>query len=335
MLTERRLLLLKAIVDEFIRSAQPVGSKILTQKYAFPFSSATVRNEMAKLEQLGLLEKTHTSSGRVPSLEGYRYYVEYLIEPSLASINEEWLEFEQLFRQKNRMLQDVIEEAVQLIAKKTKYVAIFLGASSQANRIVQFKMFPVSHNQAALVIVTEQGQTDTRFVIVPEPFTLHELDLVVKYFNQYLHHVPLSQVLAKIEHELRPLIANYVPNYQYFHQALLDCFATLTTQQVYYSGQANLIGMPDFQEDVEKIKQVFDFLEDNQMVAQLKTNKIGTRILMANDIVNLPDNCVAVTATMRLPLGGHGTFAIIGPTRMDYVHALSLLEFISQRIVHE
>ena len=334
MLTERRLLLLKAIVDEFILSAQPVGSKILTKKYAIPFSSATVRNEMAKLEQLGLLEKTHTSSGRVPSIEGYRYYVDYLIEVSQASIDEEWQEFDQLFERKNQMIQDVIVEAVRLIAKKTKYVAVFLGASSQANRIVQFKMFPVSHNQAALVIVTEQGQTDTRFVIVPEPFTLHELDLVVKYFNQYLHHVPLNQVLDKIEQELRPLIAAYVPNYDFFHQALVDCFSTLTTQQVYYSGQANLIGTPDFS-DLEKVKQIFDFLEDNQSVAQLKTNKIGTQILMKDDLVGLPDNCVAVTATMRLPLGGHGTFAIIGPTRMDYVHAISLLQFIAQHIVHE
>lgn len=334
MLTERRLLLLKAIVDEYINSAQPVGSKILTTKYAFPFSPATVRNEMATLEQLGLLEKTHTSSGRVPSLKGYRYYIDYLIEPTTNSIEGEWQLFEQVFRQRNRMLQDVINDCVQLIAKNTRYVAIFLGASSQANRIVQFKMFPVTHNQAALVIVTEQGQTDTRFVVVPEPFTLHELDLVVKFFNQHLHHVPLSQVLDKIERELRPLMAAYVPNYDFFHQALIDCFSTLTTQQVYYSGQANLIGGPDFS-DLGKVKQIFDFLEDNQAVAQLKTNKIGTRILMANELIGLPDNCVALTATMRLPLGGHGTFAIVGPTRMDYVHALSLLEFIAHRIVHE
>ncbi|MGL5295944.1 MAG: heat-inducible transcriptional repressor HrcA [Culicoidibacterales bacterium] len=334
MLTERRLLLLKAIVDEFILSAQPVGSKILTQKYALPFSSATVRNEMAKLEQLGLLEKTHTSSGRVPSRDGYRYYVDYLIEPTQTSIANEWREFERIFQQKNRMLQDVIEQTVQLTAKKMKHIVVFLGASSQANRIVQFKMFPVSHNQAALVIVTEQGQTDTRFVIVPEPFTLHELDLVVKFFNQYLHHVPLNQVLDKIDKELVPLISTYVPNYEFYHQALVDCFATLTTQQVYYSGQANVIGVPDFS-DLEKVKQLFDFLEDNQAVTQLKTNKIGTRIVMSDDIQGLPDTCVAVTATMRLPLGGHGTFAIIGPTRMDYVHAISLLQFIAQHIVHE
>ena len=144
LLTERQILVLKAIVEEFIHTAQPVGSRVLSKKEELNFSAATIRNEMADLEDLGFLEKTHTSSGRIPSQKGYRYYVDYLVKEEPMETTPEVGIFKQLLNQKQFERETTIKEAVKLLSSLTNYTSILLGPSRDYSRVKKIQFVPIS-----------------------------------------------------------------------------------------------------------------------------------------------------------------------------------------------
>ena len=210
MLSERRKELLKLIVEEYIKTANPVGSSLLCDK--LNCSSATIRNEMASLEDMGYLEKTHTSSGRVPSEMGYRYYVDNLMEPKKMT-GEEVLKLQTIFDNKGLVLSDVITRSMEIISEITNCTSLVLGASSAENKLKEVETIPFSDSKVIAIVITDKGHVEHKELNVGK-VSPNEVKKVVELINKLLVGTPLDEVSAKLEFEIKPIIGNYVKSHE-------------------------------------------------------------------------------------------------------------------------
>ena len=211
LLTERQILVLKAIVEEFIQTAQPVGSRILSKKEELNFSAATIRNDMADLEDLGFIEKTHTSSGRVPSQKGYRYYVDFIVNQEPMETTPEVGIFRQLLDQKQFERETTIKEAVKLLSSLTNYTSILLGPSRDYSRVKKIQLVPISERQAVFVLITDQGHVESRTITLPTNIDMTRMESIIKALDEllvgeYIGHVH-EKLTESFEHQLHDFIS--------------------------------------------------------------------------------------------------------------------------------
>ena len=215
MLTERQNKILKMIVERYIKEPIPVGSKSISK--ALNCSSATIRNEMAVLEDANLLEKTHTSSGRVPSEAGYRYYVDNLME--LKQMNaEDMLKLQRVFKNQQLALSDVISKSLQVISDITNYTTIILGSNSHENLLKQIEVVPIDDISIIVIIVTDKGHVEHKNIKLYD-VQLSEVKKTVGLINNLIVGTPINEVSNKLEFEIKPIIANYVKQHQQLYNA--------------------------------------------------------------------------------------------------------------------
>ena len=201
MLTKRQEEILKLIVMEYIKLAKPVGSKLICDR--LNCSSATVRNEMVELEELGLLEKTHTSSGRVPSEKGYRYYVDNLME--LKELNgEDVFKLQTIFNNSQLELSDVLSKSLELISDMTSYTSIVLDTKSHENKLKEISVVPINNDVVIVIVVTDQGYVEHKDVEL-HGVSLEEVKKTVKLINELIIGTPIDEVSAKLEFEIKPI----------------------------------------------------------------------------------------------------------------------------------
>lgn len=168
MLTERQLTILQVIIDDFIDSAHPIGSRALSKKENLPYSAATIRNEMADLEELGFLEKTHTSSGRVPSEKGYRYYVDHLIGPIISPSPNEVTIIKNIIDDGFFEFEQIVQMSAEVLSKLTSYTSIILGPEMFETKLKQIQILPLSAHTAVAILVTNTGHVEHRSFSIPE-----------------------------------------------------------------------------------------------------------------------------------------------------------------------
>ena len=183
MLSERQTALLKLIVEDYIRTARPVSSKSLCD--ILDCSSATIRNEMSFLEDLGLLEKTHTSSGRVPSEKGYRYYVDHIMVPKELS-GEDMLKLQTIFRNQSLVLTDAITKSMEIVSELTNYTAVVLGSSSSENRLSRVEVVPLDELKMLAIIITDKGHVEHRNLVMDERVSPIEIKQTVDLINKLI-----------------------------------------------------------------------------------------------------------------------------------------------------
>ncbi len=210
LLTERQILVLKAIVEEFIHTAQPVGSRVLSKKEELNFSAATIRNEMADLEDLGFLEKTHTSSGRIPSQKGYRYYVDYLVKEEPMETTPEVGIFKQLLNQKQFERETTIKEAVKLLSSLTNYTSILLGPSRDYSRVKKIQFVPISDAQAVFVLITDQGHVERLTIPIPDNIDIKKMETIIKALDELL----VGEFVGEIHDKLTESFENQLHDFE-------------------------------------------------------------------------------------------------------------------------
>jgi heat-inducible transcriptional repressor len=180
-LTNRQKLILKAIVEEYIKSNEPVGSKVLTQKPYLDFSSATIRYDMQYLEETGYLEKTHTSSGRIPSEKGYKFYVENLITRDEATAQVFPIIDAVILTDKDK--DEKIKEIVDIISQYTGYMAAVLGSSANYQTVKKMEVVPLNERECVLLIVTSGGKVQSQSIIIPQGFKMDDLLRLINMFD--------------------------------------------------------------------------------------------------------------------------------------------------------
>lgn len=330
MLTERQLLILQVIIDDFIRSAHPVGSRSLAKKAEIALSSATIRNEMAELEELGLIEKTHTSSGRVPSEKGYRFYVDHLLSPAVIQQND-LKAIKALFTDKIYELETIIQNSAKVLSELTKYTAIVLGPTVDENKLSKFEILPLNDDSAIAIIVTNTGHVEHKLFSLPKSFNRSDLEKTVNILNSKLVGVPLNELQSKLNQELSILFKQHLEDYEMMFQSIANVLNVQQNEKLYYGGKINMLKQPEFQ-DLDKIKDLLYLIEQEENFHQLlRKTPFGLNVKIGTEINNpLMDNFSLITATYTTGDEQIGKIAILGPKRMHYSRVISLLNLLSK-----
>ena len=316
-LSERKKQILKAIIGDYIRTAEPVGSKALTEGHALPFSSATIRNEMSELEEMGYLEKPHTSAGRIPSPRGYRLYVDELMEQP-QDTGEEDPSLQSMMQTKVRELDRLIQEAGRLISSLTNYASVAVTPAMTQISIRQFEIIAVDKMNFVIVVVTDSGTVKNKMVRTIANVSKDEAELLTYVLNQTLTGLPLSHITAErfdIVRRAAGLTALLAPVAEY----LAELIEELSDQKVFLEGTNKLLRFPEYR-DMHKAQVLLDYMEDDRRHLVPATRKIdGIQFLIGPENGENPlSETSAIYAKYDIGKIGQGMIGIVGPTRMDY-----------------
>ena len=327
MLNNRQSELLKLIVEDYIKTARPVSSKALCEKMRC--SSATIRNEMGVLEEIGLIEKTHTSSGRVPSEKGYRYYVDNIMKPKELS-GDDILKLQTIFHNNSLMISDVIIRSMEIISEITNYTAVVLGKTSSENKLSKIEVVPINENRLIAIVITDRGHVEHRNINIDEIVSLDEIKQTVDLINKLIVGTPIDEVSSKLEFEIKPIISKYVKQHEALYNAFYNAFNEFTSDShVNMSGTSYMLRQPEFN-DANKIKEIISKFDDKQIVKTIEENESGVNIYIGSENEFYDD--VTVIKTKYKINDEEGTIALIGPKRMEYDRVITLLNYIKQNI---
>ena len=326
MLNERQTKLLKIIVEDYIKTARPIGSKAICDE--LKCSSATVRNEMGDLEDLGLLEKMHTSSGRVPSEKGYRYYVDNIMEPKKLT-GEEMLKLQTIFRNNSLVLSDAIEKSMEIISELTSYTTIVLGNQSDDNLVSKVEVVPITDTHLIALVVTDKCHVEHRDVNMPSKIDMGEIKQTVEIINKLIVGTPISQVSSKLEYEVKPVINECIKEHDILYNAFYNAFNDFTKSEVKVRGTSNILMQPEFN-NADRIREIISKFDDQTIVNKIKEDDSGVNIYIGSE--NDFDDDVTIIKTKYSVNGEEGTIALIGPKRMEYERVVTLLEYIKKNI---
>ena len=327
MITERQVSLLKIIVEEYIKTARPVGSKAICEK--LKCSSATIRNEMSALEDLGLLEKTHTSSGRIPSDNGYRYYVDNIMVPKELN-GDDMLKLQTIFKNNSLMLNDVVLRSMEIISELTNYTAFVLGSSSKENLLSKMEVVPLANNKFLAIVITDKGHVEHRNMEMAENISLDEIRKTVELINKLIVGTPIDEICAKLEFEIKPIIGTYIKQHDAIYNAFYNALNDFKEEaSVKVSGASNILMQPEFS-NADKIREIVSKFEDKNLVSSIKEEESGVNIYIGSE--NTLDDDVAIIKTKYSVNGEEGTIALIGPKRMEYGRVTALLNYIKKNI---
>ncbi|MCM3712797.1 heat-inducible transcriptional repressor HrcA [Alkalihalobacillus oceani] len=330
MLTERQLLILHAIVDDYIRSAEPVGSRSISKREDITFSPATIRNDMADLEELGFLEKPHSSAGRIPSQKGYRYYVDHLLQPHRLTADER-LDIRSIFSERIQELEEVIQHSARILSNMTSYISLVLGPEMFEATLKNIQIIPLSKGSAILILVTDTGHVENQTISVPESIDASDLERTVNILNERLVGVPLYQLRHKLKSEVGHVLRAHIQNYEQIIGMLLPSVDLEKTEKIFYSGKTNLLMQPEFR-DIEKVRILLNMLEEDEKMNQiLRTPHSGIQVKIGQENkLEAFDNCSLITASYSIGGKHMGTIGILGPTRMEYRRVIGVLDTVSK-----
>lgn len=330
MLTERQRLILGAIVEDYIRSAEPIGSRSISKREGIGFSPATIRNEMADLEELGYLEQPHTSAGRIPSTKGYRFYVDHLIQKdALAEIDTKHIR--SYVSGEMLRLEQVIQNAATVLSNLTNYTSILLGPELFSNSLQHFGIVPLNENTAVAIIVTNTGVVENRTITLPAGMSMSEMQHITNILNAKLVGVPMFQLKAKLYTEVGQELERYAVQFEEIIKVIEEALTESNEHRIFMSGTTNMLKQPEFK-DVDKAKEILDMLDEAPTIMQLfQSSPQGIQVKIGNEFDNKAmTDCTFITATYQLDGQVLGTLGILGPTRMEYAKVIRYLETVSR-----
>ena len=331
-LDARKQRVLKAIIEDYVESAEPVGSRTLARKYDLGVSPATIRNEMADLEMLGYLEQIHTSSGRIPSSKGYRFYVDGLIPPKPVS-DEEKKRIDEWYRRRVQRIEEVFQETAKIISQVTKNVSLVLAPqmTQAAFRCLQF--LPLDDHRVITVLMTDAGFIENKVLTMPDGARFEDFQRMAAVINSNLAGRTLKSIgspqLQQIEEEIQD-----GPLYESALEIINRALDSGKRERLYLGGTTQMLEQPEFH-DVEKVKEALLVLEKESLMKDILHAHTGdgleVTIGQENEDSHFQSSSL-ITATYHLDGELLGTIAVLGPTRMEYAKAMSLLEYMNKNL---
>lgn len=329
---ERKKKVLLAIVKDFISTAEPVGSRTIARKYQLGVSPATIRNEMADLEEMGYIEQPHTSAGRIPSDSGYRYYVDCLMEKqTLGEAEKEYIR--QRFSKKMREIQEVLNVSAQILSEMSNYTSLIMGPYQKRDRIKQVALLPMAIDKALLVAVSQSNLVSNYLLDIPPSLTEADLERIARVWNSRLK----GMAVAEIGQEVLDDIYKELYAYRKVVQAILELLGGNEEQgygHISLSGALNIFNQPEFK-DLDKVRGILELLEDPEVIkgilADTPEEGLSIKIGGENRVEGIND-CSVVTATYVVDGELMGHIGILGPTRMDYAKTVTLVETMAQQL---
>ena len=329
-MNERKQRILEALILDYIATGDPVGSRTIAKKYDLGVSSATIRNEMADLEELGFLKQPYTSAGRIPSQLGYRYYVDCLMEKQpLPSSLKNYIRATLLERVSET--ETLIQVISQLLSQLTNYTALVSTPMFTKNRLEHIQLLPLGSNKFVLVVILDQGHVE--HCTFELPFSLGETELrhVSFVLNKYLRGLSLGEWQDGVLHVIKHELARHEHFYQQLMKLIEKILAWEYNSKVYLGGTVNILEQPEFS-DVKKVKSLLALLEEEKILQEVLASgsDVGITVKIGKeDYYEAMEHCSLITATYKLKGKVIGTFGVLGPTRMEYAKVISIVEFLT------
>lgn len=331
-LTERQKLILKVIIDDYVRFAEPVGSRAIAKRADVTFSPATIRNEMADLEDLGYLEQPHTSAGRIPSHKGYRYYVDHLMGAQKVS-NIDVRTIRDMLVKKRAEVEDLASNTANILSDLTNYTAIVLGPEVFKASLRSLQLVPLNDKHCVCILVTDTGYVEKKLATIPPEIDGNQLEKLTNILNHKLQGTPLYKLSHKLFSEVAKEMERNIDN---FEQAMLFLEEVIAEKNVsdgrgiFLKGTSHILNQPEFK-DIEKVRTMLALLEQNKVMVDLFSNQsrvTEVRIGQENKIQEVHD-CSIISASYIIDGKPAGSIGIIGPTRLDYAKVITLIDYIS------
>ncbi len=333
-LNDRKRKILQAIIEDFIITADPVGSRTIAKKHDLGLSSATIRNEMADLEELGFLEQPHTSAGRVPSDKGYRMYVDQLMHKYRLTVSE-IKSIQHAMDFKMQELDRIIQQYSGIISKLMHYTTVVLTPQMRKSTIKYLQLVPVDNSNVLLVIVTSAGIAKNCNIRTLRPFEYDFLNKFSVILNKNLSGLSIEDITLTKILEIKNEINDNDEILMTILNNITKCINQIDTENVFLGGTTNIFNFPEYN-DIERAKEFLNFLEHKNELSKLllkgsNTEKINIIIGEENDCIEMKDCSLIIS---NYSMGGKviGTIGIIGPTRMQYSRVVSSLEYLTKSL---
>lgn len=327
-LDQRKKQILKVVTDDYIASAEPVGSRTIARRYDLGLSPATIRNEMADLEEGGYLEQPHTSAGRVPSEKGYRYYVDALMSAHQLNEKEVELIYHEL-EDHHSEIETVIHQTSKILAQFTKYPSMALGPQIQTAVFRHIQLVKLSNNTILVLLVTDTGYVENKIIEFENEITDSELDRISNLLNRKLRGMNLRDIKSNVIKELN---SEMVFQDEFFSEAvkvLIRTIAEHSQEKVFVDGATKILEQPEFS-DILKFKPLMKALEEEDCLYKLLSNNLqrGSKVKIGSENENYGiQDCSVVTAGYEIAGRTVGVIGVLGPTRMEYAKVLPIVEY--------
>lgn len=328
---ERKKKILQAVIDEYVNTAEPVSSSALVEKYNLKYSSATVRNELADLEKSGYLDKTHTSSGRVPSEKGYRFYVDELVKEDDISL-EEMKYIQSKLDSKVNEIEDLAKIATTTLSEITHYTTVAIGPRTDTQIIEEIKFVLLGSRMLMVVIVTDSGLVKETIIKYDEDITQSQVETLNNLFNTKLKGKPLS----KIDKPMEEYILSEITYSVNVIKPIIEQINHIVEEanKIYLEGTKRSFDLPEFK-SLELAKNFVNVLDEKELMLDILDSGVAKDINVyigdENDKEELKDFSI-VTFKHKVGDKDLGTIGIIGPKRMDYSKVISVMKYISKKI---
>ena len=332
-LNERKLKILKAVIQNYLETGEPVGSRTISKYTDLNLSSATIRNEMADLEELGYIVQPHTSAGRIPSDKGYRLYVDMLMqdkEQEVTEIKEQMLE-------KADKMDQLLKQAARVLANSTNYATMVSAPVSAKNRLKFIQLSQVDEEQLIAVIVLEGNIVKNQILKVDEELDSETLLKLNMLLNTTLNGMAIDQITLGLIAKLKEQAGIHSGVISDVLDAVANVIQLEQDMEIYTSGATNIFRYPELS-DKQSAQEIISAFEEKQQLSELVTQTLssdskGIQVYIGNEtpVQNMKD-CSVVTATYELGEGMQGTIGIIGPKRMDYERVMDTLKTLQTEL---
>lgn len=333
MLDDRKIKVLHAIINSYIISAEPIGSRTISKQYDLGVSSATIRNEMSDLEDLGYLNKPHTSAGRVPSDKAYRLYVNQLLKAERLKMDmKKKEEIKKVLVGESSEIDQLIQNSAKVLSAITSYTALALSPQLKKSKLKHIQLIPIGDIEILLVLVNDSGIVKNTIFRLDEKINDDQLVVISNFLNNKLKGLTIEEIgkemdnnIFKEMYDYKGIIDNIIP-------IINKTFNDIDSVEVYADGVNKIFDFPEYK-DLGKAKSFISFIEDKELLADMLLNNSrenGIEITIGNENIYDPiKECTLITTTYKLGDVIIGKIGVIGPTRMDYPMVINALKLFS------
>ena len=334
-LSDRKRAILQAIIEDYISTAEPVGSRNIAKNHDLGLSAATIRNEMADLEEMGYLDKPHTSAGRIPSEMGYRFYVDSLMHRYSLTIDE-ISNLQKSMDRKYNQLESVVSEISDIISRATNYPAIVELPMANKSRLRNLKMMLIEQGSVMIVVVTDAGVVRNKHINVSRDIDYEVIDSISEFLSGQLTGLSADDFTAARLMLIYEAMSSYGEFLRAVVEFVLECLVN-SGNRVYIGGASNILNNPEF-ENIERAKEFLTFIDSRENVSNMlnllgdgSEESISIKIGSENGVEAMRDTSLIV-ANYNVGDKLHGKIGIIGPKRMNYARVVSSLELINDKL---
>lgn len=336
MLDDRKMRVLYAIINSYILSAEPIGSRTITKQYDLGVSSATIRNEMSDLEELGYLNKPHSSAGRVPSDKAYRLYVDEIlrIQNPKLDLNKK-NQIKKILSRESREVEQLLQNSAKVLSALTSYTALAISPKLKDTRIKHIQLVPLDNSQVLMVLVNDTGVVKNSIFRLDREIPESQLTTLSNILNDKLKGLSLGDMGEEVFHSIIKEIFEYKSVIDGVIPVIVQSMEDIDNVDLYSDGITKILNFPEYR-DVEKAKSIISFIEDKELVLDILQNDSFTQdieiTIGQENAYDAIKDCSVITANYQLGDKIIGKIGIIGPTRMDYSKLINTLHLFSVNI---